>query len=245
MSLPPAADLGPISFSPGGEEWLEYTDGERRRRVGFHDYAALYAVPGLYERVFYEELGMCSSTVVVAAYGRALERAGADPAGERVLDLGAGNGGGGEALRALGVGHVVGLDLEPEARAAALRDRPGVYDDYLVGDLGAWDVEAVDALRARGLTAVLALAAVGAGHVPPPTLLRALGLLAPGGRFAFAVTPALMPGSEDPDGVATGYPQLLAELLTRGEELERQAYVHRRQTDGTPHDAVALVGRMG
>lgn len=38
-------------------------------------------------------------------------------------------------------------------------------------------------------------------------------------------------------------PELLARLLGEGRELTREPFVHRRQADGTPHDAVALVGR--
>lgn len=55
-----ATQLDPIVFSPGGEEWIEFGPADGRRRVAFHDYAAIYAVPGLYEAVFPEALGMCS-----------------------------------------------------------------------------------------------------------------------------------------------------------------------------------------
>lgn len=224
-----ATRLEPITFSPDGEEWFEY--GPDGRRVGFHDYAAIYAVPGLYERVFYEELGMCSAEVVVGAFAQVATDA------ERVLDLGAGNGIGGERLRAAGVARLVGLDIEPAAREAALRDRPDVYDEYLVGDVLSME------LPAERFTALVALSAIGVAHVTVPALERALSLVEPGGLFAFAVTPALMPGSEDPEGRETGYPDFLAGLLAGG-EISRTTYVHRLQTDGTPHDAVALVGRL-
>ena len=38
----------------------------------------------------------------------------------------------GEELEELGASTIVGIDLLPEAAAAAVRDRPGVYDDYCV-----------------------------------------------------------------------------------------------------------------
>lgn len=186
---------------------------------------------------------MRSAEVVVALYGRTLREQGLDPVEQRVLDFGAGNGIGGDELRALGVGYVAGLDREPEARAAAARDRPGAYDDYLVGDLGG-EQKLLSELGAARLTALLALSAIGIGHVPAATLERGLSLLAPRGFYAFAVTPALLPGSADPEGRATGYPDLLADLLGRSEELARDTYVHRRQTDGSDHEAVALVGRL-
>ena len=165
-----ADELGTLAFSPNAEEWIEFGPAAARRRIGFHDYASIYAVPGLYERVFYETLGMRSSAEVVRLYGEVLAAYGLDPGVQRVLDFGAGNGLGGEALRALGVGEVLGVDLEPMARTAAQRDRPGVYDDYLVGDLGSWSTQERGALARREPTAVLALSAVGIGHVPPGVL---------------------------------------------------------------------------
>jgi SAM-dependent methyltransferase len=237
-------ELGPITFDPD-EQWFEYQDGDDRRRVAFHDYATIYSIPGLYERAFYEELGMCSAEVVVGAYGEALARLGRDPRAERVLDVGAGNGIGGEQIRQLGVAHLVGTDLEPQAEVAAARDRPGLYDEYLTADLMDLSDGELARLRDQRFTSVLALSAVGVGHLPAPALERALGLLEPGGLFAFAVTPALLPGSDDPEGRATGYPDTLARLLAEDRELARVEYVHRRQADGTPHHAVALVGRYG
>lgn len=235
----PADRFGAINISPD-ERWMEFGPPGKRRTVGFHDYAQIYAEPGLYERVFIEELGMRSTFEVVRLFGEVLEREGLDPEAQRVLDVGAGNGIGGEALRALGVGSVLAVDLEPAAREAAQRDRPGVYEEFVVADL------LTDASRfaQNGLTAVVALSAIGPGHVPPEALRRTLRLLEPGGLYAFAVMPALLPGSDDEVGLATGYPDYLAELLAQSEELERAAYVHRRQAGGSPHEAVALVGRV-
>jgi SAM-dependent methyltransferase len=238
------SDLGAITVSDAGG-WIEYGPPARRRRIGFHDYGAIYAVPGLYERVFYDELRMHTLEVVVGLYGEALAGAGLDPAAQRVLDLGAGNGIAGAALRDAGARFVVGLDLEPAARDAAARDRPGVYDDYLVGDLAAWPPERLDDLRARSLTAMVAVAALGAGHVPPEVVRRAIGVLEPGGVFAFAVLSELLPGSEDPAGRATGYPDFIEALFSGGgaEQLARREYVHRHTADGSPQRAVAFAGR--
>jgi SAM-dependent methyltransferase len=241
----PAADLGELVFSPGAEDWVEFGPVDARRRVAFHDYAALYAVPGLYDRVFRDELGMCSAQRVVGLYARALEQLDRPPAAERVLDLGAGNGIGGEELRRIGVDRVFGLDLEPQAREAARRDRPGVYDDYVVGDLAGPPEATLAALAALEPTTVLALSALGPGHAPPAVLDRALELLPGGGLFGFAVTPTLLAGSDDPAGRATGYPEFLRELFAdRADEIARDAYVHRRRTDGSDDLGVAFVGRL-
>jgi SAM-dependent methyltransferase len=237
--------LGDIAFSPGAEDWVEFGPSDARERVAFHDYAALYAVPGLYDRVFRDELGMCSAQRVVGLYARALEQLHRPPAAERVLDLGAGNGVGGEELRRIGVCRVLGLDLEPRAREAASRDRPRAYDGYLVGDLCAPEDGTLASLAAFAPTAVLALSALGPGHAPPAVLDRAVGLLPAGGLFGFAVTPTLLAGSDDPVGIATGYPEFLRELFAdRADELARDAYVHRRRTDGSDDLGVSFVGRM-
>lgn len=229
-----ADDFGRIAFSPGGEEWIEYGPPGNRRRVPFHDYGAIYSVPGLYERVFYHELGMGSAEVVVGLYADALRSLGRDGAGERVFDFGAGSGIGGEKLkRQVGVGTVVGLDLEPAAREAAARDHPGIYDEFLVADLSA-SPETLETLAVHDFTAVVAISAIGAGHIPLELLADTVQrLLSPGGLFAFAVAAELTP---------TFFDDFFARVAA--ERLASRDYVHRRQTDGSPHDATAVVARL-
>jgi SAM-dependent methyltransferase len=227
-------DFGEITFSPGGEDWIEYGPPEDRRRVGFHDYAALYSVPGLYEAVFYDTLDMCSADVVVGLYADALRDLGRPGDQERVFDLGAGNGIGGEVLRReIGPATVVGLDLEPAAREAAERDRPETYDEYLIADLGA-SPETLATLSAHDFSALVGVSAIGAGHIPLELLASTIHrLLKPGGLFAFAVFDELLPEFHD-------------EFFVRvdAERLGEHAYDHRRQADGTSHSAVALVAKL-
>lgn len=233
-----------LVFSADGETWVEFGPPGHRRRVGFHDYAAIYAEPGLYERMFYETLGMRSTAEVVRMYADEIVRAGRNPASERVVDFGAGNGLGGIDLRELGIGTLIGVDLEPMARVAAERDRPGVYDDYLVGDVGAWSEAELQALRDHEPTAVLALSAVGIGHISPQTLARALTVLGPGGLYGFAVTPTLLPGTTHEGGLASGFPDYLPRLQRETDVLLERTYVHRIRTDGTEELATAFLGRI-
>ena len=236
--VPGVDQLGTILLSTPAEEWIEFGPPGARRRVGFHDYAAIYSVPGLYERVFYSELAMCSTRVVVGMLADAIET----PAAERVLDLGAGNGLGGQELRERGVQRIVAVDVEPQAQAAAERDRPGVYERYLIADLADPDEATTAVLTDFEPTAIAALSALGPGHAPPAVLDRALRLLEPGGLFAFAVMPSLLPGQPDPAG--NGYPAFLEELFAvHAEPLDSREYVHRMQTDGSEHRAVAFTGR--
>src|SRR5690242_1100991 len=99
--------------------------------VHLHDYPRLYAVSGLYEHVVQDLLGCRSPQVAAAGLGRAVRRLGLEPERLRVLDIGAGTGVVGELLRELSFVEIIGLDALEEARNACLRDRPGVYADYL------------------------------------------------------------------------------------------------------------------
>lgn len=224
--------LGTLAFSSPEEEWIEYGPPGERTRVPFHDYAAIYAVPGLYERAFYDSLGMCSSRIVCGLYAKTLATLGRPASGERVLDLGAGNGIGGEELRrGVGVAEVVAIDLEPAAEEAAGRDRPGIYAHYATADLDTHP-EVLDELGV--LSAVVACSAIGAGHVGLDLLTTIVTrTLRPGGLLAFAVADELVPA-------------FLEELAPRvgGEELDAVDYVHRRQTDGSPHHARAVCWRV-
>ena len=108
------------------EEWCRVRIDGRERTIRFHDYHEIYDVPGLYERIFHDHLECRSPAEVVGLLGERLRADRADPAQLSVLDVGAGNGIVGQELRALGVRALVGVDILPQAAAAAARDRPGV-----------------------------------------------------------------------------------------------------------------------
>ena len=82
--------------------------------------------------------GRCASPEeVVGLPAEQLAAADVDPATLTALDVGAGNGLVGEQIDRLGVPAIVGVDIIEEAAAAAARDRPTVYNDYVVCDLTA------------------------------------------------------------------------------------------------------------
>jgi 2-polyprenyl-3-methyl-5-hydroxy-6-metoxy-1,4-benzoquinol methylase len=220
------------------EEWCEVeVDGERRR-IRFHDYAAIYEIPGLYEQLFYEVLECRSPEVVCELLGSELDRAGAEPEDLAVLDFGAGNGMVGEQLAGLGFGTIVGIDLLPEARAAALRDRPGVYDDYRALDLNALSPADRSDLESHGFDCLTCVAALGFGDVPPSVFAQAFNLLAPGGWLAFNLRERFL-RDDDP----AGFGALIARMLDKGviEQRARTRYTHRVSVSGQPLDYVALV----
>src|SRR4051795_771899 len=108
----------PLSVEfPGDElldqdvEWCRVTVAGETREIRFHDYHEIYAIPGLYEFLFYERLQCCSPEVVSGLLEDELESDEVDPTGLRVLDLVAGNGMVGEKLAEMGAQSVVGIDL--------------------------------------------------------------------------------------------------------------------------------------
>ncbi len=220
------------------EEWCLVRENGATRKVRFHDYGEIYELPGLYERLFYDHLKCTSPETVAGLFGRELERAGVDAGILNVLDVGAGNGMVGEQLAQVGTGTVVGVDIIPQAAAAAERDRPGIYDDYLVLDLTALDAETRSELESRELNALTCVAALGFGDIPPAAFAAAYDLLVPGGWLAFSIKEDFL----DEEG-GSGFARLIRELVDRGmAEIRAQSrYRHRLSACGEPVHYIALV----
>ena len=64
----------------------------------------------------------------------------------------------GEHLQRSGVDFIIGLDIIQEARDATLRDRPEVYDDFLVQDLTCLSDSVRTRLEARRFNSLLTVA---------------------------------------------------------------------------------------
>lgn len=222
------------------EAFLFLETPEGTRRIRFHDYATLYKYPGLYEQVFYDRL-KCSSPRKVAELLRAsVTTAGAVFSELRVLDVGAGNGMVGAELGAHGVARLVGLDIAPEARAAAERDHPGAYDAYYVADLTRLDPSVDEELKEWKLNALTCVAALGFGDIPREAFRTAFNLVEDGGWIAFNIKETFL-GEQD----ASGFSALIKDALLRGQldlhHLER--YRHRISIDGAPLHYFVIVGR--
>jgi hypothetical protein len=235
LSLPSRNACGGLDQD---EEWCEIQlDGERRR-IRLHDYAAIYDVPGLYERLFDELLDCSSPEVVCALLGSELEKAGVDPATLTGLDFGAGNGMVGERLAELGIESLVGLDLLPEARDAARRDRPGLYDDYLAVDITDLDRGERAGLEGQDFNAMTCVAALGFGDIPPAAFAEAFNLVQSPGWIAFNLRERFVEDT-DPAGFGTFIKRMLSEGVL--EERARTTYTHRVSVAGEALEYVALV----
>ena len=219
---PPEADGDYIALSDAGAD---------EEIVHLHDYERLYRVPGLYEHVVQDLLGCRSPQVAADALADVLKALGREPSEVVVLDLGAGTGIVGELASAIGISAIIGLDSLDAARAACLRDRPGVYSDYLVGDLAAPPRELRAMLERHGPNALISAGALGGTHASSAALVNALGFLATGAPVVLTIDERwTQPGAPG------GFRELLARLLASRQLrlLRRSRFRHRLSTSGNP-----------
>lgn len=219
---------------------LHSGNGDRGTKVRFHDYGQIYAHEGLYEQLFYDRLKCQSPRKVAEVLSQSVRKAREHPAELRVLDLGAGNGMAAEALAGVGASRLVGVDIIPEARDAAFRDRPGIYDHYYVADFCDLDVELRSELRSWSFNCLVSVAALGFGDIPPRAVAEALDLVQVDGWIAFNIKDTFLDPSDD-----TGFSQMVRELILSEYidlyHLER--YQHRLSIHGTPLNYFAVVGK--
>jgi hypothetical protein len=214
---------------------VRFDDGTTRE-FRLHDYEELYALPGLYEQIVQERLGCRSPAVVAGLLAEAVDSQGFDRSSVRVIDIAAGNGISGEELAHAGLRPVLGTDIVDAARVAALRDRPGLYDEYLTLDLLALTDQQRATLRALHANVVCCVAPVGEHQVPVAALTAVAALLAPDALVAYLhEAPLGLP--DDVTAAAFGADALATELV-------RRRYVHRYTVNGAPFEMDAVVWRL-
>ena len=220
------------------QEWCEVMVGGTPRRIRFHDYHEIYSIPGLYEHLFYELLECDSPRAVTALLDGELAAAGRLPSDLRVLEVGAGNGMVAAELTGLGVRSIVGVDIIEEAAIAAERDRPGIYDDYLVLDLTAIPPHTDAALRERRFNCLVTVAALGFGDIPPDAFANAFNLVEPGGLVAFNIKEDFISAAD-----GSGFSRLISGAIDDGtiDVMAERRYQHRLSVAGDPLHYVAIV----
>jgi hypothetical protein len=219
------------------KEWCEVRMNGNSKRIRFHDYGKIYEVPGLYEKLFYEKLKCCSPSVVVNLLEDVTSDFGEDINELKVLDVGAGNGMVGDELESKGIESVVGVDIIPEAKKAALRDRPKIYDNYFVTDLSK---ENQINLEEENFNCLTTVAALGFGDIPPIAFLRAFDFIETFGWLAFNIKEAFL-HEDDTSGFSKFIHQLNREKIMQIQCYRR--YQHRVSITGEPLYYVAMIAK--
>ena len=222
------------------EAYFHLVDNGHSVKLRFHDYDQLYSRPGLYEQLFYHRLKCQSPDKVSKILKHTVEEAREHFSELRVLDLGAGNGMMGEALKRFGVSRLVGVDILPEAHNAAERDRPWVYDAYYVSDFCGLSEEERSNISSWSPNCLVSVAALGYGDIPPRAFYEALNILQSESWVAFNIKETFLDRSD-----TSGFSRLIRELIFSEyldvHHLER--YWHRHSIEGTPLYYFALVAR--
>ncbi len=218
--------------------YLQHDGGQRKIR--FHDYGEIYQVPGLYEQIFYDRL-KCTSPDKVTSILEAAVRQSQDNLSElRILDLGAGNGMMGEALKNHGVSRLVGIDIIREAYDATIRDRPGMYDAYYVEDFTKLTDERREEIASWQCDCMVTVAALGFGDIPPKAFIEALNIIKSEAWVAFNIKETFFDSKDD-----TGFSKMIRELIfsTYLDVYYIERYRHRLSIDGVPLYYFAIAGR--
>lgn len=238
-----------IQFPPDGsydlgqdEAYFYVIDGPEKKKCKLllHDYDEIYQRAGLYEQLFYDRLKCISPAKVAGILHRTLEEVGQYPSELRVLDLGAGNGMMGEEIKGRGFARLIGVDIIPEARVAAIRDRPELYDEYYVADFTDLQAETAQQIDEWNIDCLTSVAALGFGDIPPAAFLQGLKFVKEGGWVAFNIKDTFLDASDN-----TGFSRFVRELIFSEylDVFHLERYRHRLSMEGQPLFYYALVGR--
>jgi hypothetical protein len=146
----------------------------------------------------------------------------------------------GEALADYGISRMIGVDIIPEARKAADRDRPQIYDAYYVLDFCNLADEDIEELQSWSLNCLTTVAALGFGDIPPAAFLTALNAIQPEGWIAFNIKETFLDRSDD-----TGFSRMIRELIFSKyiELYHLERYRHRLSIEGNPLYYFAVAAR--
>jgi len=225
----PAADYEQLSSD---EAYFTLRDESGQEcKIRFHDYDKLYELPGLYEQLFYDRLKCKSPEKVIGILRHAMQEEPWLFNELRILDLGAGNGIVAEELQKHGVARIVGSDILPAAREAAMRDRPGLYDEYYDLDLTRPTEEQRELLQTWSFNCLVTVAALGFGDIPVRAFWEAFNLIEDGGWVAFNIKETFL-DAEDTSGFSLFTKNLILKSYMSLYHMER--YRHRLSIEGKP-----------
>ncbi|MEA2059432.1 MAG: methyltransferase [Thermodesulfobacteriota bacterium] len=227
------------STDQGSGEFFFLEQNGKKEKVTFHEYDKIYAIPGLYEGLFYDKLKCNSPATVCQLLEKQLKNLDIGPSDLNVLDVGAGNGIVGEELKNMGAESITGLDIIEEAAESALRDRPDVYQQYHIADLTDLDETQEKALTSAGFNCLTVVAALGFDDIPPHAFAAGYNFVSSPGLFAFNIKENFLDEKD-----STGFCRLINDMIDEDllEIKAKKHYCHRICQDGTPLHYYAVVG---
>ena len=215
-------------------------DKGKKEKISFHDYGRIYKTPGLYEQIFYDRLRCKSPKVVTELLYKAHQTIEKNFTELRVLDLGAGNGLMGEALKKYSVARIVGVDIQPMAKVALNRDRPGIYDDYLIEDFTKLEKKQCDEIKEWSFDCLTTVAALGFGDIPVKAFHQAMNLIDEKGWVAFNIKETFLHPTDQ-----SGFSQFIRKLILSEywQVYFIERYKHRLSMEGVPLYYYSIVAK--
>lgn len=240
QSSPPVVLPDASSASDHEPEYCLIDQGGGWEPVRLREDSLLWEWPGVYEYVVRDLLEGEAARTICLLLERAVRAAGERFEQLRVLDLEAGNGCVAEEIAAAGAGWICGVDRSQAAAAAAERDYPGLYSDYLVMDLRRLSEAQRDRLMHFDFSCLTCVEPLGTDEPAANAFTEAFNVLAPDGWVAFHVREDALAGERD-----SRFAPLVLQMIESGaiSVHARQRYRHRMTTRGTPLVHVAFIGR--
>lgn len=146
----------------------------------------------------------------------------------------------GEALEKYGVSRMVGVDIIPEVKVAAHRDRPHLYDAYYISDFCDLNGDEQEEYRSWSLNCLTTVAALGFGDIPPRAFMEAFNIIQTEGCVAFNKKETFLHASD-----STGFSRMIRDLIF-SEYLDiyhLERYRRRLYVEGEPLYYFAIAAR--
>ncbi|OPX39683.1 MAG: hypothetical protein B1H13_09225 [Desulfobacteraceae bacterium 4484_190.3] len=125
---------------------------------------------------------------------------------------------------------LVGVDIIPEARKAALRDRPDLYDDYFVVDFNELEEADERQLQKYDFNMLVTIAALGYNHIGAEAFLKAFDFVDDNAWIVFNIKDSFLSEGDD-----SGFEKTLSTLMdSRLSVLKKNHYCHRLSIANEP-----------
>lgn len=233
IQLPKTAE-----YNSAGEEYFFLKENGMERKIMLQDYPTLYNIPHLYEHFVLKYLKYTSPQVLSELLLEQLMQHQTDLVNRKILDIGAGSGMMAKRLKAMGAGSIIGIDIIEEAKNAALRDCPNVYDNYYAEDLANLQKDTLTILQAQNFDCLVCCSAL--SHIPAAAFNTAYNLLATNGWMAINVMKDFWEDKGE-DGFYGRYPWAKNSAIF--DFKKQHTYIHRYRTNGdSPIDYIAIIG---